>query len=263
MRIHTKQLLLILATATLLTACAGSGGRYSLKNDAAPSNAPDVSKVEDAHAKYEAYSRQGNKPYTVLGKSYQVLATGKDFSQTGYASWYGNKFHGHLTSNGETYDMYSMSGAHKTLPLPSYVRVTNLENDRQVIVRVNDRGPFHEGRIIDLSYSAAYKLDMLRTGTAKVKIETLYMEDPQSSSLAALQDTGMNYIQLTASKDKLKLQALANQLETKYQVKSRLQPVTPEMYRLQLGPVGQAELANKLLDTIKQDGYPQSYIIHE
>ncbi|HAH03554.1 MAG TPA: septal ring lytic transglycosylase RlpA, partial [Vibrio sp.] len=95
------------------------------------------------------------------------------FTEKGKASWYGKKFHGHLTSNGEIYDMYSMSAAHKTLPIPSYVKVTNTDNNKTTIVRINDRGPFHEGRIIDLSYAAAYKLDVLRTGTANVEIEVI------------------------------------------------------------------------------------------
>lgn len=119
---------------------SSQSGRYSMTHDKYPDDAPDVSKVKNAVPKYEPYSRQGNRNYTVLGKSYKVLSTGKGFSETGHASWYGAKFHGHLTSNGETYDMYTMSAAHKNLPLPSYVKVTNLENNKQIIVRVNDRG---------------------------------------------------------------------------------------------------------------------------
>jgi len=248
----------------LISACSSSnGGRYDMENDKAPSSAPDVTRVEDAHPKYEPYSRGGNKKnYTVLGKGYQVMDSGKGYQATGIASWYGSKFHGHLTSNGETYDMYSMSAAHKTLPLPSYVKVTNLDNSKQVIVRVNDRGPFHEGRIIDLSYAAAHRLDVLKTGTAKVKIEVIYIENPESIALAELKETKSHYIQVLASSDKAKIDALAKNLETKYQLKTRLVS-SNNLHRLQLGPIGQRQIATKLNDKLKNDGYPQSYMISE
>ncbi|WP_405127373.1 septal ring lytic transglycosylase RlpA family protein [Shewanella donghaensis] len=264
-----KKSLLSLSAIALcgaLSACSSSSptsqdDRYQLKDDRAPKSAPDVSKVEDAHPKYEPYSRQGNKQkYTVRGKSYNVLPSAKDFKQSGNASWYGSKFHGHLTSNGETYDMYSMSAAHKTLPLPSYVRVTNEANNKQVIVRVNDRGPFHEGRIIDLSYAAAYKIGMLDHGTAKVSIETIHIESPESMALDGLKDTSEHVIQVVASKDQVRINVLAKQLEAKYQVTARVESANG-FYRLQLGPIGQSYLANKLLLQLKQDGYPNSYLL--
>lgn len=263
-----KRTILSISTLSLLgllSACSSSSStsqddRYQMKNDRAPQSAPDVSKVEDAHPKYEPYSRQGNKrTYTVRGKSYTVMPSAKDFSQSGYASWYGSKFHGHLTSNGETYDMYSMSAAHKTLPLPSYVKVTNEANNKQVIVRVNDRGPFHEGRIIDLSYAAAYKLDMLGSGTAKVNIETIHIESPESMALDELKDDSVHIIQVVASKDQVRINVLAKELEAKYKVPASVESANG-FYRLLLGPIGQSYLANKLLLQIKQDGYPQSYL---
>lgn len=251
----------------ILSACSSSdhpnSGRYELANDKAPDSAPDVSKVEDAHPRYEPYSRGGNRSnYTVLGKTYQVMDSGKGFTESGNASWYGSKFHGHLTSNGETYDMYSMSAAHKSLPLPSYVKVTNKENGKQVIVRVNDRGPFHEGRIIDLSYAAAHRLDMLKTGTASVKIEVIYIENPESLALAELKDTQLHYIQVLASSDKARLTDISKELEARYQLKSRLVP-SNSLYKLQIGPIGQRQIASKLNEKLKVNGYPQSYIISE
>ncbi|BAJ03380.1 rare lipoprotein A [Shewanella violacea DSS12] len=238
-----------------------NSGRYKLKNDRAPTSTPDISKVENARPKYEPYSRGGNKSnYKVLGKTYQVLNSGKGFVQTGYASWYGSKFHGHLTSNGETYDMYSMSAAHKSLPLPSYVRVTNLKNNKQVIVRVNDRGPFHTSRIIDLSYAAAHKLDMLKNGTAYVKIEVIYIESPESVALAELKHTELHYIQVLASSDKSKLDKLSRELEIKYKVKTRILSAN-NLYKLQLGPIGQIQIATKLNQQLKINGYPQSYLV--
>lgn len=254
--------LIALMLTTTLAACS-SGSRYDIDQDKAPTSAPDVTKVEDAHPKYEPYSRGGNKStYTVLGKSYKVMPSGEGYAEKGIASWYGAKFHGHLTSNGETYDMYSMSAAHKTLPLPSYVKVTNLKNDKTVIVRVNDRGPFHEDRVIDLSYAAAHRLDMLKTGTANVSLEVIYIANPESAALAELKDTQLHFIQVVASSNKARVENLAKSLEQKYKVKTRVQSAN-NLYRLQLGPIGQQQLATKLTETLKQEGYPNSYLLTE
>lgn len=166
---------------TFIAACSNSpsssSSRYSQHKDSAPSAIKDGIKFDDAEPMYEPYALANLRSYSVLGKHYTPLKTGKGYSATGGASWYGQKFHGHLTSNGETYDMYAMSGAHKTLPLPSYVKVTNLKNGREAIVRVNDRGPFHAKRIIDLSYAAAMKLGMLSTGTTQVKLEVIHIDE--------------------------------------------------------------------------------------
>ena len=164
----------LLLVSTVLFACtSGQYGRYQQKHDSIPTRLPSSHELEDAIPRAEPPSRGGNKNYQVRGKNYQVLASAKGFEQTGTASWYGKKFHGHLTSNGEIYNMYGMSAAHKNLPLPTYVKVTNTANNKSVIVRVNDRGPFHQNRVIDLSYSAAFKLDMLKTGTAQVRIQAI------------------------------------------------------------------------------------------
>jgi rare lipoprotein A len=265
--------LCLLALCAVLAACSSSegsksgekdsqSGRYQMANDRAPKDAPDVSKVPDAVPRFEHYSRQGNRSYRVLGKNYTVLPNGKDFRQKGTASWYGSKFHGHLTSNGEVYDMYTMTAAHKTLPIPSYVRVINEANNKQVIVRVNDRGPFHDGRIIDLSYAAAYRLGVLSTGTAKVNIETIYFPTPSDRALEELADPHINLIQITASRDKAKINYLAQQLEQKYRVKSKIEAVNG-FYRLRLGPIGQRLLADKLLQSLKREGFPDSFLIEQ
>ncbi|REL26180.1 septal ring lytic transglycosylase RlpA family protein [Thalassotalea euphylliae] len=164
--------LLALALA-VIAGCSSHTGRYQQKHDSIPTRLPTPAELKDPVPRAEPKSRGGNRDYQVRGKHYQVLETAQGFSQVGTASWYGKKFHGHLTSNGEIYDMYAMSAAHKNLPLPTYVKVTNQANQKSVIVRVNDRGPFHQDRIIDLSYSAAYKLGMLSTGTAQVKVEAI------------------------------------------------------------------------------------------
>ena len=136
--------------------------------------APPAQSVPDAVPRFEPRSRYGNPPfYDVFGKRYYVLSSSTAYVERGVASWYGPGFHKIRTSTGEPYDMYGMTAAHKTLPLPAYVRVTNLQNGRSVVVRVNDRGPFVDNRIIDLSYTAAAKLDMLRNGTAMVEVRAI------------------------------------------------------------------------------------------
>ncbi|RFP61616.1 septal ring lytic transglycosylase RlpA family protein [Cognatiluteimonas weifangensis] len=153
-----------------------AGGLYAPHiRDSAPSGGiPDIDLIPEPDVVAEPRSRYGNRsPYSVLGKSYRVLDSAQGYAETGLASYYGNKFHGRRTSNLEVYDMYAFSAAHKTLPLPSYARVTNLANGKSVVVRVNDRGPFHDGRIIDLSYAAAVKLGVDRAGTAQVEVQGL------------------------------------------------------------------------------------------
>ena len=151
------------------------GGLYAPdRSDHAPVGRPDPDAIPEPVPRDEPRAASGNRsPYTVLGRNYRVLDSARGYRERGTASWYGAKFHGRLTSSREPYDMCSYSAAHKTLPLPSYVRVTNLDNGRSVVVRVNDRGPFHEGRIIDLSYIAAIKLGLDRTGTAPVEVVAL------------------------------------------------------------------------------------------
>lgn len=154
-----------------------SGGRYAMSGDAYPLEPPDVTKVPDAEPRIEQPSRAGNRSsYEVWGKTYHVLPDATGYEKRGTASWYGEKFHGYATSNGEIYDMYKMSAAHRSLPLPTFARITSLDNGRSVIVRVNDRGPFHSDREIDLSYAAAARLGFLDNGTGSVKVEAINPE---------------------------------------------------------------------------------------
>ncbi len=159
----------------LIGGCASVPPRYHAPPPAAirpPPVAPES--VPDAQPRAEPRSAYGNPPfYDQFGKRYVVLPTSADYVERGVASWYGPGFHAERTSTHEPYDMYGMSAAHKTLPLPCYVRVTNLQNGRSIVVRVNDRGPFVDNRIIDLSYTAAAKLDMLRNGTAMVEVRSV------------------------------------------------------------------------------------------
>src|SRR3990170_3920862 len=152
---------------------ARRGGYYQDDGPGAQPPPVEAARIADAVPKPEPRSRGGNRPYTVMGRQYVPLADARGYRERGVASWYGRKFHGRQTSNGETYDMHAMTAAHKTLPLPSYVRVRNLENGRSAIVRVNDRGPFLNNRIIDLSYAAASKLGIAGTGTGLVEVEAV------------------------------------------------------------------------------------------
>lgn len=237
--------------------CASSNDRYQITNDHSPTEIPPLEHIEDVTPRYESYSRGGNKNYSVRGIDYKVYKNITEFTESGNASWYGNKFHGHLTSNGERYNMFAMSAAHKNLPLPSYVQVTNLENNKQVIVRVNDRGPFHEGRIIDLSYAAAYKLDMLKSGTAKVKIKLLHFP---KNTVQSAQEKKHYFVQYLVTSEHAKAQKLDKEISKKYQEKS-LYLKDKNIYKLRLGPFKNKSSAEKIQEKIQQQ-YPNAYIVY-
>ncbi|WP_428776343.1 septal ring lytic transglycosylase RlpA family protein [Vibrio sp.] len=232
-----------------------SSGRYSIENDVAPEKPISVDHIEDIQPQFEPYSLGGNRDYTLNGQRYQIMKSPTGFKQKGQASWYGKKFHGHLTSNGEVYDMYSMSAAHKTLPLPSYVKVTNLDNGKSTIVRVNDRGPFHPGRIIDLSYAAAYKLDVIKTGTANVEIEVLTPAKP-----ANRQSSHDRFaIQVASSKYPDRSRTLALELSQKLSVGSFISS-SDKLHRILLGPFEDYEKSQQVLEQVKQMGYSTAFV---
>jgi len=163
-------------------AATKKGGGYYL-NDGPGDNPPaNIDAIPDAVPKIEPLHKPASRPYTVLGQTYTPDTQLKPYKKTGVASWYGRRYHGQKTSIGEVYDMYGMTAAHPVLAIPSYVRVTNLKNGKSVVVRVNDRGPFHSDRLIDLSYSAAYKLGVLAGGSTEVEVETI---DPANYAAAA------------------------------------------------------------------------------
>ncbi len=173
-----------LALLALLAALFASCDRGNVRGDGPPSGSTRIPDLPgDAIPRPERRSKYGNGPeYEVFGKKYKVMNNSAGYRERGVASWYGKKFHGNLTSNRETYDMYQMTAAHKTLPLPTYVRVRNLRNNKTVVVRVNDRGPFIHNRIIDLSYAAALKLDIVRDGTGIVEITSISFDAPQGDA---------------------------------------------------------------------------------
>ncbi|MCR9984833.1 septal ring lytic transglycosylase RlpA family protein [Vibrio diabolicus] len=249
-------------SALILAGCSSTSqkeqeGRYELKSDVAPDTPLSVEHIEDAHPKYEPYSLGGNKDYHLRGKDYKIVRDAKGFKEKGRASWYGKKFQGHLTSNGEIYDMYSMTAAHKTLPLPSYVKVTNTDNGKTTVVRVNDRGPFHDGRIIDLSYAAAHKLDVIKTGTANVEIEVISINQPTDKK--SLEAHPKYVIQVASSKNEERARTLGTELGQKLDTETFLENAK-ESYRLLLGPFTDYSLTQATLDKVKLLGYSSAFI---
>jgi len=211
-------LIIILLIALLTTQCS----LIKRSQDGPPNYEVDVTNIKSPTPKYEKPSKYGNpKTYTVMGKTYKVLKSNKNFNQSGIASWYGTKFNGKLTSNREKYNMLLMTAAHKTLPLPSYVRVTRTDTGQSIIVRVNDRGPFVDNRIIDLSYAAAKKLGMLKYGTAPVQISTI--------------NTDNTLIQAGAFKTEAGALQQQRLIKTKTGLYTKIKSIN-NWYKLELGP---------------------------
>lgn len=181
MRISLSRFLRVLGICLLcglIAACGARKGGGYYKDDGPGDNPPaDLDRVPDAVPKIEPLARGPNRPYTALGQSFTPDTSGRPYRMQGRASWYGRKFHGKPTSNGERYDMYGMTAAHPTLPIPSYVRVTRVSTGKTIVLRVNDRGPFIASRVIDLSYVAAYKLGVLAPGSAEVVVERIMPEE--------------------------------------------------------------------------------------
>ncbi|RUO68904.1 septal ring lytic transglycosylase RlpA family protein [Idiomarina ramblicola] len=253
-----NSLFTFILSLVLLSGCSSSPtGRYSQHTDSAPTRLPNESELRSAVPVHEPISPQGNRDYRVLGNDYDVMESAAGYVEEGFASWYGNKFHGHLTSNGEYYDMYSMSAAHTRLPLPTYVKVTNLRNDHSVIVRVNDRGPFHPERIIDLSFAAAYKLDMLDSGTAPVRVEAINLNTPMRTEETSNVHQAKYHIQVAASSNINRLSQLKHDLPPKFQ-KIATTEQTHGLHKLMLGPVSEDE-SHDLLEQIRSSGYPEAF----
>jgi rare lipoprotein A len=226
--------------------------RYDVANDFSPLLLLKPETVRDAIPKNEPIKKAGNKnPYTVLGQTYHLLSQeqAKTYKEQGGASWYGLKFHGHKTSNGETYSIYGMTAAHKTLPIPSYVKVTNVANGKTTVVRVNDRGPFHPGRIIDLSYAAATKLDYINQGTAEVIVEAIdvdrYLAEakkaPKLPSEAQLNAPKEWILQVAALSNKTRANEIKAQLQQALGKPVFLEQANATIIRIKVGPLTAAE----------------------
>jgi rare lipoprotein A len=254
------------------------GGLYAPGvRDSAPQHALDISNIPEPVPRAEPSSTYGNRsPYTVLGKSYQVLERADGYVERGLASWYGQKFHGRQTSSRELYDMCSFSAAHKTLPLPSYVRVTNLDNGRSAVVRVNDRGPFHPGRIIDLSYAAAVKLGVDRTGTARVEVQALAGGGAQRPAMAppvtsrapvpsSPDAIGRQIVQVGAYRDQANARRIVDQLRASGIEDIQLEDVRlhdGKVWRVRVGPVAPPVLEG-VLGRIRALGLPSPRVFSE
>ena len=239
-------------------------GRYSIKQDTAPSNQSlDISSLQQWEIKPEPKSRYGNhSPYVVFGKTYHLEDAGHEFEQTGTASWYGKKFHGHKTSNMETFDMYKLTAAHRTLPLPSYVEVTNLDNNKKVVVRVNDRGPFKSKRIIDLSWAAAKALDYDTKGLANVRIKLLQSPGVQFASKPEKQptrpeDKEYKYLQVGAFSDKTKALDIASDLSKLVLLPVYVSDTLAQgpLYRVRIGPLTEEENIIDIIQKVQNKGF--------
>ncbi|MEE4660523.1 MAG: septal ring lytic transglycosylase RlpA family protein [Halieaceae bacterium] len=207
-------------------------------------------------------------PYQINGQAYHVMESGRGYRETGFASWYGRKFHGRRTANGEVFNAYRASAAHRSLPLPAYVRVTNLENQRSMIVRVNDRGPFHPDRIIDLSYAAAVKLGFADQGTARVEVEAIDVAGSrdlrpgaQLASAADARAHHYHFIQVGAFSERERAESTASQLRAQLDATVSVSEALlgdRVFYRVRLGPVTRAEQLVALHDQILALGYPEA-----
>ena len=242
------------------------GGYY--KDDGPGRKAPaNLDRVPDAVPRVEALNARANDPYTVLGKAYTPMAAGEHYKEHGLASWYGRKFHGRKTSSGEPYDMYAMTAAHATLPIPCYARVTNSNTGQSVVVRVNDRGPFHEGRIIDLSYTAAYKLDVLK-GVTPVEVELVSAEASPDSFIAqagpasspadvptSAATTEAVYLQLGAYSNPASAEALLYRASTKLSrdFPGVMRLDSEGLHKIQAGPFKSAAAADQAAARIREE----------
>lgn len=277
------RLLLLLILVLALAACGTPREPAPVKGpapdrvqDAAPRNPPDLSRVPDAVPRAEPRSRYGNPAsYEVFGQTYHVMDSASEYVERGVASWYGTKFHGRRTSSGEPYDMYAMTAAHTRLPLPTYVQVTNLENRRSVVVRVNDRGPFARNRIIDLSYAAAHRLGMLDQGTALVEVRALTTPGEAEPRLASFTtagapsgDAGGNpavYVQVGAFASRHNAEQLLARLNGHNLGRVDIEeaaagPASP-VYRVRIGPLGSVELADQTMRNLENIGYSDYHIV--
>jgi len=287
-------LISLLLAPLFLISCGGgsssSSSRYDMEFDSAPAQNVDVSQIPNAVPKATQKSRSGNPAsYVVFGKRYYVMPSAEGYKKRGIASWYGRKFHGKRTSSGEPYDMHGMTAAHKTLPLPTYVKVTNLKNGRHVILKVNDRGPFHENRIIDLSHTAAVKLGIKGTGTGLVEVEAITSAQSYNTASVPPQKTikPTQALRQSNTSDNLSSPKASVSLflqlgafvssQNAYQLKDRVNSSLSfeqanvsktlqngqQYYRVRFGPLGSTEQADNLSAKLTENGFAQHRIVIE
>jgi rare lipoprotein A len=221
----------------------GKGGYY--KDDGPHDKPPaNLDQIADAVPRAEPLHRFANRPYTVFGTGYVPMASLQPFRQRGIASWYGRRFHGQRTSSGEVYDMYGMTAAHPTLPIPSYARITRVSNGRSVVVRINDRGPFHSNRIVDLSYAAAHKLGYVQTGSAEVELESIVPDAAAEGSV---------YLQVGAFTSRENAESLKERAERELAwIREKMQVLSVgNLWRLHVGPYRSQDDARSIAERIE------------
>lgn len=256
----------------LVLILAGCGSSPFKSSDSAPRKRLHPDRIADAVPRQDPITRAGNtSPYTVLGKTYHVLSDPSGHRERGTASWYGRKFHGRPTANGETYSVYGMTAAHRSLPIPCYVEVTNLENGRRTVVRVNDRGPFHGDRIIDLSYAAAVKLGFADKGTALVEIRLIEMDNGSlvagggrpSGSPPASVDPGRHYLQAGAFQDSERARQLKSRLAASvgHPVSIETVPGATTLYRVHIGPLTSRKQAEQLRGRLQAERLAEAHVV--
>lgn len=247
--------------------------RYARARDAAPETDPAmlerVAGLAEPVPRVEPRSRYGNGPtYTVRGRSYRVLDSARGYRERGIASWYGSKFHGHRTSSLEPYDMYAFSAAHRTLPLPSFARVTNLENGRSVVVRINDRGPFHDDRLIDLSWAAAVRLGTIARGTGLVEVEAIDPQapaEPGPAPVVTADGTGASlFLQVGAYADRENAERMLARLRRLGLADAHIS-VEPgaatQLARVRLGPLPDVEALDRASAILSRHGIESARVI--
>lgn len=256
----------LILLAAWLSACSVPKKIEPIVMDGRPEDiSMDVSAIPDAVPRYEPWSASVNpESYVVLGETYHVQPNNKGYRQQGIASWYGTKFHQKNTATGEVYDMWAMTAAHKTLPIPSYVQVTNLDNQRSVIVRLNDRGPFHAHRIIDLSFAAAVKLGLAQAGTGFVDVVAIQPGDNKVDIDAAL--TKKIYYQIGAFATRENAVFLQEKISAAALSKSRIVPsetLESKLFKVQIGPISSVTEADDINAKLKEIGIKSGHYISE
>ncbi|WJW75928.1 septal ring lytic transglycosylase RlpA family protein [Thiohalobacter sp. IOR34] len=261
--------LLALATIIGLAGCSGGG---LVSRDGGPDRYVDVSRIPDAVPRHEPRSRYGNPDsYVVRGKRYYVRHSSRGYVERGIASWYGTKFHGRRTSSGEPYDMYAMTAAHKTLPLPTYARVTNLRNGRSVVVKINDRGPFHDNRLIDLSYAAARKLGIVGKGTGLVEVRAITPGEPEarpplrsaSAGAAVHHGSAELYLQVGAFSSRSNAERLRQRLGALARPVHILRGLNRQrtVFRVRIGPLASVEEADRMAENLSHLGIESPHVV--